>query len=94
MWLAFTTYAEPPASGRAPNLWVIRPDGSDEQYLGAGSAPVWRYDSALLAYQGLNDSQTEEVVLVERDSWAARTVENLFPERILFLLEWVTPPGY
>ena len=90
-WLAFTTTAEPPASGRTPNLWVIRPDGGEEHYLGAGSAPVWRYDSSLLAFQGLNENQTEEVYLVERGSWSARRVEGLFPERILFLMDWLDP---
>jgi len=91
-WLAFTTYAEPPASGRAPNLWVIRPDGSDETYVGEGSVPVWRYDAGLLAFQGLNDAQMEVVFLAERDTWQVHRVSDVnFPERIQFLWDWLNP---
>lgn len=90
-WLAFTTYAEAPASGRAPNAWVIRPDGADEDYIGVGSALVWRYDSMLLAFQSMNAEQTEDVYLVERENWTAQRIEGLFPERILFLQDWLHP---
>lgn len=91
-WLAFTTYSEPPAAGRAPNLWVIRADGTEETYVGEGSTPVWRYDGQSLAYQALNEAQTEEVFLVEAGSWQVSRIDDLpLPERILFLLDWRSP---
>jgi WD40 repeat protein len=91
-WLAFTTHNEPPATGRAPNLWVIRPDGSDEIYLGEGTVPVWRYDGKYLAFQALNEAQTEDVVLAEAGTWEVAKVDDLpLPERILFLWDWVKP---
>lgn len=91
-WLAFTTHNEPPATGRAPNLWVIRPDGSDEIYIGEGTVPVWRYDGKYLAFQGLNEAQTEEVFLAETGTWEVIWVDDLpLPERIQFLWDWVHP---
>ncbi len=91
-WLAFTTHNEPPATGRAPNLWVIRPDGSDEVYIAEGTVPVWRYDGKYLAFQALNEESTEEVFLAESGSWEVEWIDDLpLPERIGFLLGWVTP---
>ncbi len=91
-WLAFTTHNEPPATGRAPNLWVIRPDGSDETYIGEGTVPVWRYDGMYLAFQALNEAQTEEVFLAQAGTWEVSRIEDLpLPERIGFLLDWVIP---
>jgi Tol biopolymer transport system component len=91
-WLAFTTQNEPPATGRAPNLWVIRPDGTDERYLAEGTVPVWRYDSKYLAFQALNEAQTEELYLVEVGTWEVSQVDDLpLPERIRFLWDWVVP---
>jgi WD40 repeat protein len=91
-WLAFTTSGEPPATGRAPNLWVIRPDGQEETYIGEGNVPVWRYDSQLLAFQTLNEAQTEDVYLVKAGSWDVEPIDDLpMPERILFLLDWIFP---
>lgn len=91
-WLAFTTHSEPPATGRAPNLWVIRPDGSNEIYLGEGTVPVWSYDSKYLAFQALNEAQTEEVFLAEAGAWVVGRIDDLpLPERILSLWDWVHP---
>ncbi len=91
-WLAFTTYNEPPATGRAPNLWVIRPNGQEETYIGEGSIPVWRYDGQLLAFQALNQAQTEEVYLATAGSWDVKPIDDLpLPVRILFLMDWVSP---
>jgi len=91
-WLAFTTHSEPPAIGRAPNLWVTRPDGSDEVYLGEFSGPVWRYDSEYLAFQGWNDDLTEVFIyLADSRSWEGGRIDDLsLPERI-GLWDWVVP---
>jgi Tol biopolymer transport system component len=91
-WLAFTTFNEPPATGRTPNLWVIRPDGQDEAYIGEGVVPMWRYDGQLLAFQALNEAQTEEVYLVTAGSWDVKQIEDLpMPVRILSLMDWIFP---
>lgn len=91
-WLAFTTHNESPATGRAPNLWVIRPDGTDEVYIAEGTVPVWRYDGKYLAFQGLNEESTEEVFLAGSSSWEVEWIDDLpLPERIGSLLGWVTP---
>jgi Tol biopolymer transport system component len=91
-WLAFTTHNEPPATGRAPNLWVIRPDGTDEVYIAEGTVPVWRYDGKYLAFQGLNEESTEEVFLAGSSSWEVEWIDDLpLPERIGSLLGWVIP---
>ena len=91
-WLAYTTQNEPPASGRAPNLWVIRPDGTEEFYLGEGTVPVWRYDGKYLAFQVLNEAQTEVVFLAKAGTWEVSGIDDLpLPERIGFLLDWVVP---
>jgi hypothetical protein len=91
-WLAFTTYGEPPASGLAPILWVIRLDGSDETYIGVGAVPVWRYDGQWLAYQALNENETEELYLVSKGTWEVTRIDEIaLPERIISLLDWVEP---
>ena len=91
-WLAFTTHNEPPATGRAPNLWVIRPDGSDENYIGEGAVPVWRYDGKYLAFQALNEIETEEIFLAETGTWEVSWIDDLpLPERIGSLSDWVHP---
>jgi Tol biopolymer transport system component len=91
-WLAFTTQNEPPATGRAPNLWVVRQDGSDETYLAEGTVPVWRYDGKYLAFQALNEAQSEEVFLAEAGTWEVSRIDDLLlPERVQFLWDWVMP---
>lgn len=91
-WLTFTTYGEPPATGRAPNLWAIQSDGSDETYIGEGSVPVWRYDGQVLAFQALDENQTEEIFLVDANTWEINQIDDVqLPERIGFLLDWVVP---
>jgi Tol biopolymer transport system component len=91
-WLAFTTLAEPPAGGRVPNLWVVRPDGSDEIYLGIGASLQWRYDSQFLAFYALNEAETEELFLAQAGSWDVTQVGDLpLPERIGGLVDWLVP---
>jgi hypothetical protein len=91
-WIAFTTSNEPPSSSRAPNLWVIREDGTEESYIGTGFSPVWRYDGQMLAYTALNEAQTEVVFLAEVDNWTSKQIVDLpLPERIGRLLDWDIP---
>jgi WD40-like Beta Propeller Repeat len=90
-WLAFVTFGEPPASGRIPNLWVVRPDGSEEKYLAAGSSPVWSPDSQRVAFLEATASGQPEPRLVDMTTFAVEPFSTAVPEGILFLLDWVRP---
>lgn len=91
-WLAFVTFGEPPATGRQPNLWVSRPDGSGETYLGAGASPVWSPDGSRLAFLSVDESGQQEISLVEAGTWAPQLIGLELPqEGILSLVDWVRP---
>jgi hypothetical protein len=91
-WLAFTTYGEPPATGRLPNLWAIRPDGSDQTYVSEGYSPLWSYDSQTLAFLMLNYAQTEDLFLANTGTWEVTQIDDIsIPERIGALMDWVLP---
>lgn len=91
-WLAFTTHGEPPATGREPNLWVIRPDGSEEAHIGEGWYPVWRYDSQLLGYTSSNARQLQEFFLTTPELWESTALEDVQrPEGFMYLEGWVDP---
>ena len=90
-WLAFVTFGEPPASGRLPNLWVVRADGSQEKYLAAGSSPVWNPDSQSLAFLEATASGQPEPRLVSMTSFEVEPMPTALPSGILFLLDWVRP---
>ena len=91
-WIAFVTFGEAPATGRAPNLWVIHPDGSGETYVGEGLNPVWSPDGAHLAYLRTGADGAQEIWMAETGSWHAEQL-NLPDEarRTLFLMGWVQP---
>lgn len=91
-WIAFVTFGEPPASGRAPNLWVIHPDGSDEMYVGEGLNPVWSPDGAHLAFLRTGADGGQEIWMAPANSWQPEQLR--LPEqasRTLFLMGWVRP---
>lgn len=90
-WLAFVTFSEPPAAGRAPNLWVIRPDGSEETYVGEGLDPTWSYDSEWLASLRTNDAGQQELSLAEVGTWEMQVVDLPHTDQINFLLDWFRP---
>jgi Tol biopolymer transport system component len=90
-WLAFVTFGEPPVTGRAPKLWVIRPDGSEEMYVGEGLAPTWRYDSEWLASLRTNDAGQQELSLAEVGTWEMQVVDFPHTDQINFLLDWIKP---
>ncbi len=90
-WLAFVTFGEPPATGRMPNLWVTRPDGSQEKYLASGSSPVWNPNSQTLAFLEAAASGQPEPRLVDMTTFAVEPLPTAVPEGILFLLDWVRP---
>ncbi len=90
-WLAFVTFGEPPVTGRAPKLWVIRPDGSEEKYVGEGLAPTWSYDSEWLASLRTNDAGQQELSLAEVGTWEMQIVDFPHTDQINFLLDWIKP---
>jgi Tol biopolymer transport system component len=90
-WLAFVTFGEPPASGRVPNLWVVRADGSQEKYLAAGSSPVWSPNSQSLAFLEATTSGQPEPRLVNMTSFEVAPMPTALPAGISFLLDWVQP---
>ena len=91
-WIAFVTFGEPPSSGRAPNLWVIRPDGSDETYVGEGLDPTWSPDGRFLAYLRTGAESDQEIWTATAGTWEAVRLD-LPPEasRTLFLMGWSRP---
>jgi hypothetical protein len=90
-WLAFVTFGEPPASGRIPNLWVARAEGSQEKYLAAGSSPVWNPDSQSLAFLEASVSGQPEPRLANMTTFTVEPFPAALPTGILFLLDWVRP---
>lgn len=91
-WIAFVTFGEPPSSGRAPNLWVIRPDGSGETYVGEGLNPLWSPDGQFLAYLRTSAEGGQEIWTASAGDWEPEQV-NLPPEasQTLFLMGWSRP---
>jgi Tol biopolymer transport system component len=91
-WIAFVTFGEPPASGRAPNLWAIHPDGSGETYVGEGLNPVWSPDGAHLAFLRTGADGGQEIWMVQTGSWELQQLD--LPDQArsaLFLMGWVRP---
>ena len=90
-WLAFVTFGEPPVTGRAPKLWVIRPDGTEETYVGEGLDPTWSYDGEWLASLRTNDAGQQELSLAEVGIWEMQTVDLAHTNQINFLMDWIKP---
>jgi Tol biopolymer transport system component len=91
-WIAFTTFGEPPASGRAPNLWVVHADGSGETYVGEGLNPVWSPDGSQLAFLRTGSDDGQEIWLAATGSW--EPIQVSLPEETrmaTFLMGWTLP---
>jgi hypothetical protein len=91
-WIALTTFGEPPASGRAPNLWVIHPDGSGETYVGEGLNPIWSPDGSQLAFLRTGADNSQEIWLAPADSF--QPAQLGLPDqakRTGFLMGWTLP---
>jgi Tol biopolymer transport system component len=87
-WLAFVTFGEPPAGGRVPNLWVARPDGQDETYVGAGTEPTWSPDGRWLAFGQMRENVLG-IALAEVGSWEALELD--IPTNVRFIRGWISP---
>jgi Tol biopolymer transport system component len=92
-WLAFVTHNEDAASGRQPNLWVLRPQDGLEIKISPGDVPTWRYDGRYLAYMQTDEEGHQEVWLAEADTWESAEIIDLPLQemRILLLRGWVRP---
>jgi Tol biopolymer transport system component len=91
-WIAFLTFGEPPATGRAANLWVVHPDGTGEVHVAEGLNPVWSLDGSRLAYLRTGPDGSQEIWMAEAGSWQAEQL-SLPPEAkaTLFLMGWTLP---
>jgi hypothetical protein len=68
-WLAFVTFGESAAGGRAPSLWVAHPDGQDEVALGTGLDPAWSPDGSHLAYLAVSEDGQQALWLAKTGTW-------------------------
>lgn len=72
-WLAFVTYAELPAHGRKPALYVSQADGLVEYYLGVGFNPIWSPDGKWLIYNDAKENPSNlwdhKVIMVPVGEW-------------------------
>jgi hypothetical protein len=90
--IAFVTFGEPPASGRVPNLWVLKADGSGETYVDAGVEPAWSPDGRSLAYILPTLEGGLELRIADAESWTSTPVDDLaFPEPPQFIMDWLAP---
>ncbi len=91
-WIAFVTFGEEPAAGRAPNLWVMRSDGSEETLVDSGLEPTWSPDGGSLAYIRSTTSGELALRIVEAGVWQPVQVDDLpFPAAPDFIMAWITP---
>ncbi len=72
-WLAYSVWYS--ANPEEDGLYVLRPDGSEEHYLGPGRDPVWSPDGVWLAFR-----REIDLWLAETGTWEARQVaEGTWP---------------
>lgn len=72
VYLAYVNQGEIAGQGRAPNLWLLLADGSQEFNLGIAHSPVWRPDGTALAYGVTPEDITQErVYVVPAGEWGA-----------------------
>jgi Tol biopolymer transport system component len=87
-WLAFVTHQEPPAEGRLPNLWVVRPEDGQETYVGAGVTPTWSPGGQRLAYVDV-DGDGAALAIAEAGTWQVGQVD--LPHEIDSITGWLPP---
>ena len=85
------SWSETAVTGRAPKLWVIRPDGTEETYVGEGLEPTWSYDVERLAFLRTNDAGQQELALAEVGTWETQVVDLPHTDQVNFLMGWIRP---
>ena len=91
-WIAYVTFGEEPAVGREPNLWILRPDGSQEMYIDAGLNPVWGLDSQSLAYIRTTLEGEIGLQIIGIKDLRTKAIDDLqFPDSVNFIMDWIQP---
>ena len=67
---------------------VVRPDGQDETYVGAGTEPTWSPDGRWLAFGQMRENVVG-IALAEVGSWEALELD--LPSNVLFIRGWISP---
>lgn len=89
-WIAFVTFGEGPAVGREPNLWVLRPDGSQETFVDIGLAPTWSPEGNSLAYVHTTMEGEMGLRIADVESWEFTPIDDLsFPDTVHFIMGWI-----
>jgi Tol biopolymer transport system component len=91
-WIAYVTFGEGPAVGREPNLWVLRPDGSQEMFIDIGLEPTWSPDGQSLAYIHATMEGERGLRIADVESWNFTPIDDLpFPDTADFIMDWIQP---
>jgi len=91
-WIAYVTFAEAPAAGREANLWVMRPDGSEESFVDVGLEPTWSPNGSKLAYIHSTMQGEIDLRIAQTGSWDYTVVDDLtFPGQAQFIMNWLQP---
>ncbi len=83
-WLAYHVLSDDFVKS---GVWVLRADGSDEQFLGSGSGPVWSPGGRWLAFTYTTPNGESAIRLAEVGAWRLRHV--ILPEDAA-LVDWIT----
>jgi len=91
-WIAYVTFGEEPAVGREPNLWILRPDGTQEKFIDVGLYPAWSPDSLSLAYIHTPLEGEIDLRIVDVESLSITAIDDLpFPDGVDFIMDWIQP---
>ena len=80
-WLAW--YVSP--QGGLHGFWVMRPDGTDTQFIDLAVGPIWSPDGDLLVYSQLT-SLTSTIMVMETGQWQPQRTD--LPSQIGFVT-WI-----
>ncbi|MGB2963013.1 MAG: hypothetical protein WBB69_03415 [Anaerolineales bacterium] len=91
-WIAYVTFGEGPAVEREPNLWILRPDGSQEMFVDIGLDPTWSPDGSSLAYIRTTMEGEQGLQIMDLKSLSITPIDDLsFPGALNFIIDWIQP---
>jgi hypothetical protein len=82
-WLAW----EVTPAGGLPSFWIMRPDGSDQQFIDFAGAPVWSPNGDLLVYSQNTSLTTSVIMVMETGQW--RPQRTGLPTQI-GIFDWIS----